>query len=124
MTLTSELARWLREMRVQWFAPADPPLNRGRTFFFAFLGSSTWSLFIIPTRMLSLDNDTLLRFISDLQDWVGIFFFILLFLTPTFLFPFLISLGSQQQRYGPVRLYLSGLMLPTMTGIILELSLP
>ena len=74
--------------------------------------------------MLSLDNDTLLRFISDLQDWVGIFFFILLFLTPTFLFPFLISLGSQQQRYGPVRLYLSGLMLPTMTGIILELSLP
>lgn len=124
MTLTSELARWVREMRVQWFAPTEPPLNRGRTFFFTFLGSSTWSSFVLPTRMLSLDNDNLLRFISDMQDVVGIAFFILLFLIPMFLFPSLISLGSQQQRYGPVRLYLSGLMLPTVTMFILGLSLP
>lgn len=113
ITINKEIAEIIRVLRKQWLASDNRPRKRYYRFGYAFLGSFSFFLIIIvdhfgiDIKVISFDPE----FIP-----VGILTTAVVII-PSILFAWLVS--WRDSGYGAVRLFLSGLTLPTLTyGII------
>ena len=108
----TEVAEWLRDLRGQWLKPIEKPLSKTKRFFFGFAGSLTFFGYVVPTTGMMESNRIVVYGFDAIQDLLPYVFVLL----PSLWFGYLVSWS--ESRFGPIRIYLAGLILPTIVSLL------
>ena len=119
-TVNEEIAEWIKVLRKQWLTPVNQKWGFGLRFLCAFAGSlSVFTLvafFRLADTMGILVTDILLT--GDFYYFSIIFIALLISVSVAIWFAWLVS--WRDFGYGPARLYLSGIVLPTLAWLIIS----
>lgn len=115
--IAQEIAEWLREIRSRWTAPLSKPLSVELQNFFAFAGSFTWMIGFVFT----IRAHPILASLQTAGVTLGIFGVLGVMTFFSFWFGFLVAFS--RRKASPVRLFLDGLLLPTVTVSIIAFAM-
>ena len=121
MSINHALGGWLTQLRIQWFAPIDPPLRLWRRFLYASFGTFFWAAYLAITNITSsesLGSEIAAAMAVAIDDEL---IRAALFLLVPGLFAWLVS--WPYRPYSPTRLFLGGLLLPALATAIARFSL-
>ncbi|MCY4614079.1 MAG: hypothetical protein OXB94_10735 [Nitrospira sp.] len=108
ISLSSELAEWVKLLRAQWMEPVNSGWGQGKRFLMALAGSVTFFVIVIP----ALKENLPLFVVTEPIILPSVVFHLSL------LFAWL---GSWKDGgYSPMRLYFSGLTPPAIVALIVK----
>ena len=108
ISLSSELAKWVKLLREQWMEPVKPGWGQGKRFLTAFIGSLTFLGIVIPVLK---ENFWFVAVTEPVMATLSIIILSMWFAW----------LGSWKDGgYSPMRLYFSGLIPPSIVALILK----
>ena len=117
-TINGEVAKWIEVLRQQWLGPVNLEWKFSARFLCAFVGSLTVFGTAIPFRIA----DDIQRVLFDpLFNVSFLFVLIPLIVIPSAWFAWLVS--WKDFGHGPVRLYLSAIILPILVWSIISKAL-
>ena len=114
-TVNEEISEWIRVLREQWLTPVDQGWGFGRRFFCALVGSLSVFMLVAFSRLVTW-LDLALEDFSNYGPILGLAL-VISFLVAVW-FAWLVS--WKDFGYGPVRLYFSGIVLPTLAWLIVS----
>lgn len=113
--IRDSVARGIDSLIESWFNQTAPGWSRKKRFFYALTGSSTFAIGILSAVTIQRS----IFFESDLRvDWVVMLITGIVLLPGSLWFAWLVS--WKDMKYGPIRLYLAGLSLPTTVWFALS----
>ena len=120
-TINREIGAWIRMLRKQWMAPIGKVPEEDevnwkfwRRFLYAFVGSFTFAAGLLLFRLLDFG----LPFLGDPMVASGQIVIFLIMVPYIVWFAWLVS--WRDFGYGPVRLFLSAILLPALVVAVIE----
>ena len=118
MSASETAAKFLHEFYETYFQPLEKPLGRGKRFIYALSGA--FSLFISGFILLVFKiPDIFQNTVFEITPFSTLYYLMAILLLSVF-FAYLVSWA--ETRHGPVRLYLSGVLLPALVIYIIRVA--
>lgn len=114
--IAKELAEWLRASRSGWTESVPEPLSIGWRRLYACAGSFTWLVGFVL--VIFLRDSTFFNFVFG--DLIPVSFMLTVLVSFSIWFGWIVAFAKRP--FGPVRLFLNGLLLPTATVSIIGFS--
>lgn len=113
-TVNEEIAEWIKMLRNQWLVPVNQGWGFGRRFLCALAGSLSVFMLVVFFRLAGYLDIA----IADPLIYPQIGLALLISVPVASWFAWLVS--WKDFGYGPARLYLSGIVLPTVAWLIVS----
>ena len=119
-SISQEIALLIAELRNHWLQPLNEPLTRSKRFTYALVGSATW---VFATFLMRIQSESMVRIWLLLfrESAIWVIMAGMAVLIPLW-FAWLVS--WRERSIGPIRLFLEGIILPTLVGFVLSYSQP
>ena len=113
--VSQEIATLIAEFRSHWLQPLERPMRRAKRFAYGLAGSVTW---VLGTSLTRLQDEAMLNL------WFFAYPEPVFWITMTLAVPiplwFAWLVSWRERPVGPIRLFLDGIILPTVVAFLLS----